>query len=86
MEGRGLHSYHIHTDSLSTLQYSLLRPLLRAPPRAQMAAKPKHGVVTREQGPPVAGDSTKRYKPKSTHHAFDWEALEDPNLRAEKGW
>jgi hypothetical protein len=51
-----------------------------------MAAKTQHDVITGEQGFPVAGDSTKRHKPKGAHHAFDWEALEDPNVRAEKGW
>jgi hypothetical protein len=49
-------------------------------------AEPEHDVVTREQGSLVAGDSTKRYKPKGAHHAFDWEALEDPNMRVEKDW
>jgi hypothetical protein len=43
-------------------------------------------VITGEQGSLIAGDSTKRHKPKDARHAFDWEALEDPNVRAEKGW
>jgi hypothetical protein len=51
-----------------------------------MAAETQHDVITREQGSPVTRDSTKRHKPKGAHHAFDWEALEDPNMRAEKGW
>jgi hypothetical protein len=51
-----------------------------------MAAELKHDVVTREQGSPVAGDSIKRDKSKDAHHAFNWEALEDPNVRMEKGW
>jgi hypothetical protein len=51
-----------------------------------MAAEPKYDVVTGEQGSLVARDSTKRYKPKGVHHTLDWEALEDPNVRAEKGW
>jgi hypothetical protein len=51
-----------------------------------MAVETKHDLVTGEQGSPVAGDSTKRCKPKGVHHAFDWEALEDPNMCAEKGW
>jgi hypothetical protein len=51
-----------------------------------MAAETQHDVITGEQGSPVAGDSTKRHKPKGAHHAFDWEALEDPNMRAEKDW
>jgi hypothetical protein len=68
------------------LQCSLLRPLLGLPPRVRMAAELEHDVVTREQGYPVVGNSTKRYKPKGAYHAFDWEALEDPNICAEKGW
>jgi hypothetical protein len=51
-----------------------------------MATEIQHDVITGDQGSPVARDSTKRHKPKGAHHAFDWEALEDPNLRAEKGW
>jgi hypothetical protein len=51
-----------------------------------MAAEPEHDVVIRGQGSPIAGNFTKRYKPKGTHHAFDWEALEDPNVHVEKGW
>jgi hypothetical protein len=43
-------------------------------------------VITGEQGSPVAMDSIKRHKPKGDHHAFDWESLEDPNVRAEKDW
>jgi hypothetical protein len=51
-----------------------------------MVAETEHDVVIGELGSPVTGDSTKRYKPKGAHHAFDWEALEDPNVRAENGW
>jgi hypothetical protein len=51
-----------------------------------MAAETEHDVIIGEQGSPVAGDSTLRHKPKGSHHAFDWEALEDPNVCAEKGW
>jgi hypothetical protein len=51
-----------------------------------MVVETEHDVVTGEQGSPVAGDSPKRHKPKGAHHAFDWEALEDPNVRAEKSW
>lgn len=51
-----------------------------------MAAETEHDVLSEEVGSLVAGDSTKRHKPKGAHHAFDWEALEDPNVRAEKGW
>ena len=61
-------------------------PLLRPPPRAQMAVEPEHDVVTREQGSPIARDSTKRYKPKGVHHAFNWEALEEANIRVENDW
>ena len=43
-------------------------------------------MVSEELGSPIARDSTKRYKPKDAHHAFDWKALEDPNVRAKKGW
>jgi hypothetical protein len=86
VEGEGPHSYHIHTVSLSTLWCSYVRPLLGAPPRARMVAEPIHDMVTGEQGSLVAGDSTKKYKPKGAHHAFDWEALEDPNVCAENGW
>jgi hypothetical protein len=86
VEGGDLLCYYIHTVSLSILRCSKLRPLLGSPPYTQMAAETEHDVVTGEQGSPVAGDSTKRRKPKGAHHAFDWEALEDPNMRAEKGW
>jgi hypothetical protein len=51
-----------------------------------MAAETEHDVVTGEQDSLAAGDSTKRRKPKGAHHAFDWEALDDPNVHAEKGW
>jgi hypothetical protein len=49
-----------------------------------MAAETEHDVVTGEQGSLAVGDSTKRRKPKGVQHAFDWEALEDPNVRAER--
>jgi hypothetical protein len=49
-----------------------------------MAVETEHDVVTGEQGSLAARDSTKRRKPKGAHHAFDWEALEDPNVHAEK--
>jgi hypothetical protein len=84
VEGGGPNSYHIHTVSLSTLWCSLLRPLLGPPPCTRMAAELEHDVVIGEQGFPVARDSIKRYKPKGAHHAFNWEALDDPNVRAEK--
>jgi hypothetical protein len=51
-----------------------------------MAGETQHDVIIGEQGSLVAGDSIKRHKPKGAHHAFDWEALEDPNVHAEKGW
>ena len=86
VEGGGPLCYHIHTILLSILQYSLLHPLLGLPSRAQMVAELENDMVTGEQGSPVAGDSVKRYKPKGAHHAFDWEALEDPNVHVEKGW
>jgi hypothetical protein len=86
VEGGGLLCYYIHTVSLSTLRCSKLKPLLGPPPRTRMVAGTEHDVVTRKQGSPVTGDSTKRHKPKGAHHAFDWEALEDPNVCAEKGW
>jgi hypothetical protein len=86
VEGGGPLCYYIHTVSLSTLRCSNLKPLLGSPPCTRMAAETKHDVVTGEQGSPAAGDSTKRRKPKGAHHAFHWEALEDPNVRAENGW
>jgi hypothetical protein len=86
VEGGGPLSYYIHTVSFSILRYSKLRSLLGPPLRARMAAEIQHDVMTGEQGSPVAGDSTKRHKLKGAHHAFDWEALEDPNMRAEKDW
>jgi hypothetical protein len=46
-----------------------------------MAAETEHDVVTGKQGSPAAGVSTKRHKPEGAHHAFGWEALEDPNVR-----
>jgi hypothetical protein len=71
VEGRGPLCYHIHTILLYTLRCSLLWPLLGPPRRARMAAEPEHDVVNGEQGSPVVGDTTKRYKPKGAHHAFD---------------
>jgi hypothetical protein len=71
--------FYIHMVSLSTLWCSKLRPLLRSPPCTRMAAEPEHDVVTGEQGSLAARNSTKWRKPKGAHHAFDWEALEDPN-------
>ena len=46
----------------------------------------QYDMITGEQGSLAVGDSTKRHKPKGAHHAFNWEALEDPNACAEKGW
>jgi hypothetical protein len=51
-----------------------------------MVAELEHDVIIGEQSSLIVGDSTKRYKPKGAHYAFDWEALEDPNMHAEKGW
>jgi hypothetical protein len=86
VEGGGPLCYYIYTVSLFTLRCSKLRPLLGLPPCARMAGETQHDVIIGEQGSLVAGDSIKRHKPKGAHHAFDWEALEDPNVHAEKGW
>ena len=85
-DGGGLLCYYIHKVSFSTLWCSKLRPLLGPTTRAQMVVETEHNVVTGEQGSLVVGDCTKRHKPKDVHHAFDWKALEDPNVCAKKGW
>ena len=86
VEGGGPLCCYIHTGLFFTLRCSKLKPLLGPLARVGMAAEIEHDVVSREQGSRVTRDSTKRHKPKGVHHASDWEALEDPNVRAEKGW
>jgi hypothetical protein len=63
-----------------------IKAFLGASSRARIAAELEHDVVAGKQGSLVVGDSTKRYKPKGTNHAFNWKALEDPNVRAENCW
>ena len=86
VEGGGPLCCYIYMASLFTLQCSKLRPLLRPLAYVGMAVEIEHDVLSEKLGSPVAGDYTKRHKPEGAYHAFDWEALEDPNVHIEKGW